>query len=190
MNDVPAIQPGEVRASVPGASSKQIVAALACLSVLAVAAFHAVLGNRYTYDAIHTIRDNPHVERGAPLGEIFRVPYWDPKEYPGRGLYRPLAVASFWVTRAFFHQPLRVDHALDVGLQVACGLLVMLVLMELGADFRSRASWGVAICSPPSSHCWPCTAPSEGRESRSRSTGSPFSSHWPRCRFWPRSPRF
>jgi Tfp pilus assembly protein PilF len=44
-------------------------------------------------------------------------------------------MASFWLTRTLFDDPLPVDHALNVALQVGCGLLVAAFLMALRASF-------------------------------------------------------
>lgn len=116
-----------------GPSLRQIVLATLLFGVLGLAAHGRVIDNGYAFDALYTVRDNPHVRADATLAEIFSSPYWDAEAFAGRGLYRPLSVMSFQLTRRIWAEPVAVDHALDLGLHVLCSLALMAFLMQMGA---------------------------------------------------------
>jgi len=116
-----------------GPSPGQLAAALLLLSVLGLATHGRVVENTYAFDAIYTVRDNPQVRAEAELAEIFTSSYWDAQAFAGRGLYRPLSVMSFQLTRRIWDEPIAVDHAIDLALHVLCSLALMAFLMQMGA---------------------------------------------------------
>jgi len=118
-----------------GPSLRQLVVAALLLGVLGLATHGSVVGNDYAFDAFYTVRDNPQVRADASLGEIFSSPYWAAELAPGRGLYRPISVLSFQLTRRVWDEPVSVDHAIDLGLHVLCSLALFAFLMQMGARF-------------------------------------------------------
>ena len=116
-----------------GPPLRQIAVAALLLVVLGVATQGRVVANDYAFDATYTVRDNPLVDPDTRLLEIFSSSYWDSEAFVGRGLYRPLSVMSFQLTRRIWDEPVAVDHALDLGLHVLCSLALLIFLMQMGA---------------------------------------------------------
>lgn len=118
-----------------GLSSRQFAAAAILLGMLGITTYGRVVDNGYVYDAVYTVQMNPHVRPDARLAEIFSSPYWDAEAFAGRGLYRPISVLSFQLTRSIGVDSAAADHAIDLGLHVLCGLLLSVFLMQMGAHF-------------------------------------------------------
>jgi hypothetical protein len=124
------------RSSKPGPSLRQLAAAVLLLGSLSIATHGRVIDNGYVLDAISTVQLNSLVRADASLVEIFSAPYWDPALFRDRGLYRPIAVASFHWTRMVWDEPvIAIDHAIDLALHVLCGFLFFAFLMQMEARF-------------------------------------------------------
>jgi tetratricopeptide (TPR) repeat protein len=123
-----------------GPSLRELALASLLFGVLALATHGSVINNDYAFDAFYTVRDNPQVEADATLAEIFTSSYWDAERFPGRGLYRPISVLSFQLTRRLWDDPVGVDHGIDLALHVVCSLALFGFLMQMGARR------GVALC--------------------------------------------
>ncbi len=118
-----------------GPSLRQLAIALLVLGLLGTVTYGRVVDNGYAFDAFYIVRDNPQVRPEATLREVFTSPYWTGESADGRGLYRPLSVLSFQQTRRLFAAPVAVDHGIDLGLHVLCGVALLAFLMQMGARF-------------------------------------------------------
>ena len=118
-----------------GASLRQLTAAVILFGLLATLTHGRVVQNGYAFDAVLLIESNPVVSADSPILATFASPYWNPEIAPGRGLYRPLSLMSFQLTRRAFSDPVAVDHAIDLGLHVLCSLLLLIFLMQMGSPF-------------------------------------------------------
>lgn len=119
-----------------GPSFRQFAAAALLLGILGITTYGRVVDNGYVYDAVYLVQLNPDVRADASLVEIFTSPYWDAEIAPGRGLYRPISVLSYQLTRRIWDEPVvSVDHAIDLGLHVVCSLVFLVFLMQMGAHF-------------------------------------------------------
>ena len=125
-----------------GPSLRQLAVASLLLGVLVLATHGNVVRNGYAFDAFYTVRDNPQVRADATIAEIFSSPYWDAERFPGRGLYRPISVLSFHLTRRVWDEPVAVDHAIDLALHGLCGLALIAFLMQMGARFGVALTLG------------------------------------------------
>jgi tetratricopeptide (TPR) repeat protein len=115
---------------------RRLAVAALLLGFIGIVTHGRTVENGYVLDAVHTVQLNPDVRPETSLGEILSSPYWDPEVHPGRGLYRPLSVLSFQLTRRFWSEPVvSVDHFLDLVLHVSCSLAVLIFLMQMGAQF-------------------------------------------------------
>jgi hypothetical protein len=132
-----------------GPSPRQLAAALLLLSVLGAATYGSVVDNGYAFDAFYTVRDNPQVRPDVPLAEVFSSPYWTGERSGGRGLYRPLSVLSFQLTRRVWDEPVAVDHAIDLGFHVLCCLALLAFLMQMGARFGVALTLAVVFLLHP-----------------------------------------
>jgi tetratricopeptide (TPR) repeat protein len=132
-----------------GPSHRQLAAALLLLSVLGIGTYGRVIDNGYAFDAYYTVRDNPQVRPGVPLAEVFLAPYWTGENTEGRGLYRPLSVLSFQLTRRVWDEPLAIDHAIDLGFHVLCCLALLAFLMQMGARFGVALTLAVVFLLHP-----------------------------------------
>lgn len=117
-------------------SLRQFAATALFLGFLGLLIHGPVVKNGYALDAVHLVQLNPHVRADASLRDIFTSPYWDEETHPGRGLYRPVAVLSYQLTRGIWDEPVvAIDHAIDLVLHLLCSLLLLVFLMEMGAHF-------------------------------------------------------
>lgn len=117
-------------------SLRQLAAAALFLGFLGLMIHGLVVKNGYALDAVHIVQMNPDVKVEASLREIFSSPYWDEEAHPGRGLYRPVPVLSYQLTRRLFDEPVvSIEHAFDLGLHLFCSLLLVVFLMQMGARF-------------------------------------------------------
>ncbi len=114
---------------------RQIAFAAIFIGILGVATHSRVVGNGYVFDAVLLVQANPHVRADANVVEILSSPYWNAEIAPGRGLYRPLTLLSFQLTRRIWGESVSVDHAIDLGLHVLCSLVLLIFLMQMGAHF-------------------------------------------------------
>ena len=120
-----------------GLSSRQLAIATLLLVVLSVGAFGRVVENGYAFDAVPLVQLNPLVRPDASVAAIFSSPYWSPEIAPGRGLYRPLSVLTFQLTRRLQDDPIALDHAIDLGLHALCGLALLVFLAQMGRPSES-----------------------------------------------------
>ena len=118
-----------------GPSLAQWAVATLGLGLLVLASEGRVIENGYALDAVHTIEQNPNVRADADPASIFSSPYWDAEAFPGRGLYRPLTLLGFHLTRRIQADPVALDHATDLGLHLLCGLALLAFLMRMGGSF-------------------------------------------------------
>ncbi len=86
--------------------------------------YHPALGNRYAFDDVEIVQKNRLLSVGAGLSEIFRSTYWDKEEFPDRGLYRPLTVATFRLGRVGSNSYATFHHGLNIVLHALVGILV------------------------------------------------------------------
>ncbi len=108
---------------------RQFVLAAVILGLLTLVTHGLVVNNGYALDAVLHVELNPHVKADASLVEIFSTPLFSAEDHPGRGLYRPMTVLSFHLTRLIWNEPVvPVDHAIDLALHVLCGLAVVAFL--------------------------------------------------------------
>jgi Flp pilus assembly protein TadD len=117
-------------------SLRQIAASTLFLAVLGLMTHGLVVKNGYVLDAVHIVEMNPLVAADASLRDIFSSPYWDEEAHPGRGLYRPIAILSYQLTRRIVDAPVvAIEHAIDLGLHLACSLVLVIFLVQMGARF-------------------------------------------------------
>jgi hypothetical protein len=118
-----------------GLSSRQLAIATILLVALSVGAFGRVVENGYAFQAVPLVQLNPLVRPDASVAAIFSSPYWSPEIAPGHGLYRPLSVLSFQLTRRLQADPIALDHAIDLGLHALCSLALLIFLAQMGTPF-------------------------------------------------------
>ena len=82
---------------------RQFALAAVILGLLTLVTNGLVVNNGYALDAVHNVELNPHVKADASLVEIFSTPFWNAEDHPGRGLYRPVTVLSFHLTRLIWN---------------------------------------------------------------------------------------
>ncbi len=117
-------------------SLRQFAAAALFLGFLGLLTHGLVVKNGYALDAVHIVQMNPLVDSDASIRDIFSSPYWDEEAHPGRGLYRPVPILSYQLTRRIFDEPVvAVEHALDLGLHLACSLVLLVFLVQMGGPF-------------------------------------------------------
>lgn len=115
---------------------RRLAVAAIALGFIGIVVHGRSVENGYVLDAVHTVQHNPHVRPETSLVETFTSPYWDPVVHPGRGLYRPISVLSFQLTRSIWREPVvSVDHFVDLGLHVLCSVALLVFLVQMGAQF-------------------------------------------------------
>ncbi|MFH1017443.1 MAG: tetratricopeptide repeat protein [Pseudomonadota bacterium] len=108
------------------ASKKVLFLGLFTFLAVTFSIYYPALHNRYALDDVPIVRDNPLVQEPNGISKMF----WNAVERPYTGLYRPLPVASFWLSHRVSPDPAPADHLINILLHTAFGFLVFLFLLH------------------------------------------------------------
>jgi len=113
---------------------------LALVAVISIAVHGGGIGNGFTLDDTWIVVDNPLVTGPGGLWPIVSSHYWASVDREG-DLYRPLTIASYWLTNRLFGLEPWAYHLGNILLNAAVGVLVVLICLRLSG------SQGVALAA-------------------------------------------
>jgi protein O-mannosyl-transferase len=116
---------------------------------LAFATFYPALSNQYAYDDEYVVVKNPLVSGSSKENSVWTSPYWNSESFSAGGLYRPLTLWSFQMTRGVRERTFFIDHAINIFLHGVVGVLVLLLLTRL--QISARTAWlltALYLCHP------------------------------------------